>query len=146
MATYKQEYTVLAEAIVTNAIVVPTDAEVKVGEQPSIYYYTDRAAWDTGAQFTLISPRVVEVLELKPFGKGQYMGIGGDQESDTYLVHIGLPNGQLKRYVNVYCADLDDYDILLGMDIITETDFLITNSGGKTIFQFRSPSLGGVEL
>ena len=39
MATYRQEYTVLAEAIVTNAIVVPTDAEVKAGEQPSLYYY-----------------------------------------------------------------------------------------------------------
>ena len=62
MATYRQEYTVLAEAIVTrstsgrllptgrkNAIVVPTDAEVKAGEQPSLYYYTDSAAWDTGA-------------------------------------------------------------------------------------------------
>ena len=79
-------------------------------------------------------------------GKGQYMGIGGDQESDTYLVHIGLPNGQLKRYVNAYCADLDDYDILIDMDIITETDFVITNKDGKTTFQFRSPSEGGVEL
>ena len=46
----------------TNAIVVPMDAEVKAGEQPSLYYYTDSAAWDTGAQFTLISPRVIEAL------------------------------------------------------------------------------------
>ena len=146
MATYKQEYTVLAEAIVTNAIVVSTDTEVKAGEQPSLYYYTDSAAWDTGAQFTLISPRVAKALNLKPSGKGQYMGIGGDQESDIYIVHIGLPNGQLKRYVNAYCTDLDDYDILIGMDIITETDFVITNKDGKTTFQFRSPSEGGVEL
>lgn len=146
MGTYRQEYIVLANAIVTNAIVVPTDAEVKAGEQPSLYYYTDSAAWDTGAQFTLISPRVVEALGLKPSGKGQYMGIGGDQESDTYLLHIGLPDGQLKRYVNAYCADLDDYDMLIGMDIITETDFVITNANGKTTFQFRTPSEGGVEL
>jgi hypothetical protein len=146
MGTYRQEYTVLSDAIVTNAIVVPMDAEVKAGEQPSRYYYTDNAAWDTGAQFTLISPRVVEALAIKPSGKGQYMGIGGDQESDTYLVHIGLPNGQLKRYVNAYCTDLDDYDMLIGMDIITETDFLITNADGKTTFQFRTPSEGGVEL
>ena len=146
MGIYRQDYTVLANAIVTNAIVVPTDAEVRAGEQPSLYYYTDSAAWDTGAQFTLISPRVVEALGLKPSGKGQYMGIGGDQESDTFFVHIGLPNGQLKRYVNVYCADLDDYDVLLGMDIITQTDFLITNADGKTTFQFRTPSEGGVEL
>ncbi|MBQ8937708.1 MAG: hypothetical protein IJV06_06595 [Bacteroidaceae bacterium] len=62
------------------------------------------------------------------------------------MVHIGLPNGQLKRYVNAYSADLDDYDMLIGMDIITETDFLITNADSKTTFQFRTPSEGGVEL
>ena len=32
------------------------------------------------------------------------------------------------------------------MDIITETDFLITNKDAKTTFQFRTPSEGGVEL
>ena len=52
----------MANTIVTNAIVVPMDAEVKAGEHPSLYYYTDSAAWDTGAQFTLISPRVIEAL------------------------------------------------------------------------------------
>ena len=30
--------------------------------------------------------------------------------------------------------------------IITRTDFLITNKDGKTTFQFRTPSEGGVEL
>jgi hypothetical protein len=74
------------------------------------------------------------------------MGIGRDQESDTSLVHIGLPNGQRKRYVKAYCSDLDNYDVLIGMDIITETDFLITNADGKTTFLFRTPSEGGVKL
>ena len=32
------------------------------------------------------------------------------------------------------------------MDIITQTDFLITNKDEKTTFQFRMPSEGGVEL
>ena len=74
------------------------------------------------------------------------MGIGGDQESDTYLVHIGLPNGQLKRYVKAYCSDLDNYDVLIGMDIITETDFLITNADGKTTFQFRTHEGSGTSV
>ena len=52
----------------------------------------------------------------------------------------------LKRYVKAYCSDLDNYDVLIGMDIITETDFLITNADGKTTFQFRTPSEGGVKL
>jgi len=48
--------------------------------------------------------------------------------------------------VPVYGAELNDYSVLFGMDIIRRTDFLITNKDGKTIFQFRSPSEGGVEL
>ena len=53
-------------------------------------------------------------------------------------------------------ADLDDYSMLIGMDVIRRTDFLITNKDGKTTFQFfaseankfgcRTPSEGGVEL
>ena len=54
--------------------------------------------------------------------------------------------GDIVRDLKVYCADLDDYDVLLSMDVITRTDFLITNADGKTTFQFRTPSEGGVEL
>jgi len=32
------------------------------------------------------------------------------------------------------------------MDVIVFGDFLITNADGKTTFQFRTPSEGGVEL
>ena len=46
----------------------------------------------------------------------------------------------------VYGADLDEYSMLIGMDIIRHTDFLITNKDGKTTFQFRTPSEGGVAL
>ena len=46
----------------------------------------------------------------------------------------------------VYGADLDEYSMLIGMDVIRKTDFLITNADGKTTFQFRTPSEGGVEL
>lgn len=31
-------------------------------------------------------------------------------------------------------------------NIITLTDFVITNANGKTTFQFRTPSEGGVNL
>ena len=69
-----------------------------------------------------------------------------DTGAQFYLVHIGLSNGELITEHEVYCSDIDDYDLLLGMDIITQTDFLITNKDGKTTFQFRTPSEGGVEL
>ena len=48
-----------------------------------------------------------------------------------------------KEYDKIVQAE---YAALIGMDIITRTDFLITNKDGKTTFQFRTPSEGGVEL
>ena len=102
--------------------------------------------WDTGAQFTVVSPRVVASLKLQPYREGEIMGIGGDHTAKTYLIHIGLPSGDLIHNVEVYCSDIDDYDLLIGMDIITLTDFCITNKDNKTVFIFRTPSLGGIEM
>ena len=145
MNVFVKEYDRKADAIVTNAILMPA-GEVREDRPLPPYVYTENAAWDTGAQVTIISPRLVETLGLLPCGQGQFMGIGGDQVSDAYLVYVGLSNGDLIGEVKVYCSEIDDYDILLGMDIITETDFLITNKDARTTFQFRSPSEDGVEL
>lgn len=71
MSTFNKEYDGLADAIITNAIVMPA-VELKEGEKFPPYYYTDNVAWDTGAQFSFISPRVVEALELQPYREGKY--------------------------------------------------------------------------
>lgn len=145
MSSYKKEYGCPAEAIITNAIVMPA-VVLNEGDALPHYHYTENATWDTGAQFTVISPRVVDALQLKPYREGEIMGIGGDHTAKTYLIHIGLPSGDLIHNVEVYCSDIDDYDLLIGMDIITLTDFCITNKDNKTFFAFRTPSVGGIEL
>ena len=145
MSTFKKEYDVQASAVITNALVMVAD-ELKEGAEFPPCVYTESAAWDTGAEINIISPRLVETLGLVPHNKGEFMGIGGDQSVSTYMVHIGLANGKMIYNEEVYCSDIDDYDLLIGMDIITQTDFLITNKDGKTTFQFRTPSEGGVDL
>ena len=57
-----------------------------------------------------------------------------------YEVATGLPNDHLYHRYEVLCDELIDYEVLFGMDIVTETDFLITNKDGKTTFRFRTPS------
>ena len=145
MSSYKKEYGFPAEAIITNAIVMPA-VVLNEGDALPHYHYMDNATWDTGAQFTVISPRVVDALQLKPYREGEIMGIGGDHTAKTYLIHIGLPSGDLIHNVEVYCSDIDDYDLLIGMDIITLTDFCITNKYSRTTFAFRTPSVGGIEM
>lgn len=104
-------------------------------------YYTENALWDTGAQMTVISDRVVKALGLTPYGKGTVMGIGGEDNVDTYHIHVLLPNGFLACDVEAYCSDIED-DVLIGMDIINLTDFIITNVDGNTNFIMCAPSEG----
>ena len=56
------------------------------------------------------------------------------------------PTGDFVANVEVMENDFEDIDVLIGMDVIVFGDFLITNANGKTTFQFRTPSEGGVEL
>lgn len=145
MSSFNLTYDGFADAIITNAIVVSDKEQNDVGCFPP-HFYTDCAAWDTGSQFTLISPRIVEKLHLTPYREGGIMGIGGKKTVKTYKIAIGLPNGILIHDVEVYCSDLDDYDMLIGMDIITMTDFCITNADLRTKFSFRIPSEGGFDF
>lgn len=70
----------------------------------------------------------------------------GKQEVDVYLVSIFLPNGVGVKDVTVTLAQLDDIDVLLGMDIIVNGDFVVTNHGGKTRWSFRLPSVGPIDF
>jgi hypothetical protein len=40
----------------------------------------------------------------------------------------------------------DNCDIIIGMDIITQGDFAITNFGGNTFFSFRMPSIQTIDF
>jgi hypothetical protein len=140
---YKKQFEGKAKAIVSEAYLFPN---FKQGELPKWKFYSPVVAWDTGAECSSISTEVIEALKLKPKGHTEIMVFGGVQEVGIYDISIGLPNGKVFHDVEVFGADLDEYAALFGMDIITKTDFLITNADEKTTFQFRTPSEGGVEL
>ena len=70
MATYKKEYPYLVEDIVT-----PLDIYSGDGHK----FHTERAIWDTGADTTIISSRIVKQLNLQPYKQGGMSGIGVPQ-------------------------------------------------------------------
>ena len=143
MSEYKKTFNGIADAVITDAIVF---SATPVGKGHAIpkHVFTASAAWDTGSQFTLISQHIVEQLDLKPHAEGMIMGIGGDQKAETYIVHIGLPTGDMVQDLEVYCSDIDDYDVLIGMDIISLCDFFVTNKDETTELFVRIPSEGRI--
>lgn len=140
---FKKEYDSKAQAIVTEAYIF---TNFKQGELPAMKFFSPVVVWDTGAEHTSISMEVVEALQLKPKRTISIAVLGGVKEVGIYEVAIGLPNGKLYHDVEAFGAEIDEYAALIGMDLITETDFVLTNKDNKTTFQFRTPSEGGIEL
>lgn len=138
---FKQDYGGLLQAIITDAYVFDGTI-LELNKIPSRKFFTQNAAWDTGAEVTIVSQRVVNALGLKPFEHTKVMGIGGVEDADVYRIHLGLPNGYLYKNLIVYCSDIDDYDVLIGMDLIAQSDFFLTNINGHNRFTFQIPATG----
>lgn len=139
MPVYTQKSSELAEAIITECrICAPVD--FSKGEMPDKIYTTQNAMWDTGATNTLISPKIIKALGLKPFGKSGLSSANGVIETDTYLIHVGIPSGSIVTNILALEDDNEDYEVVIGMDIITQGDFAFSNKDGHSTFSFRIPS------
>jgi predicted aspartyl protease len=98
------------------------------------------AIWDTGATNSVISENVIKELNLIPIGKEKVYHANGWTMMKTYLVNIILPNNVEFYSLTVTESLLTGADVLVGMDIISSGDFVITASQGKTKFSFQMPS------
>lgn len=106
-----------------------------------------RALWDTGASCSLISTRVAKVLGLESIGKTGVSGYNsGVDVRDTYLVHVGLPTGDIVTNIQAMDCGSDEYDAVIGMDIIGKGDFAITHMTDKTKFSFQIPSATDIDF
>ncbi len=110
-------------------------------------YKTFKAIWDTGATNSVITQTVVDACQLKATGMAKVHGVLSTDVAETFLVNLLLPNAVQVVGVEVTLGKMAGAaDILLGMDIITNGDFSITNVGGETVFSFRVPSIKTVDF
>ena len=105
-----------------------------------------RGIWDTGATGSVITQNVVDALGLKPIDAVFFSHANGTSETEEYVVDFKLPNGVDILSLCVIRGTFDDYDLLIGMDIISRGDFSISNFNGKTMFGFRMPSVADVNF
>ena len=145
MAVYNSKHEHPIDAIVTPVAVceaVELTADMII---PKIFR-TMNCMWDTGATNTLITQAVVDELGLKPYGKCLVSDNTTVEETDTYLVHIGLPTGTTALKVEAMLSHSDDYDVVIGMDIINGCDFCFTNKDDKSMLSLRHPSVEHIIL
>ena len=105
-----------------------------------------KAIWDTGATSTVINQKIVKALNLIPTGKAinQVVGVAGKpvrHEVNTYFVNLFLPNKVILPGLTVSEGEPGGCDVLIGMDVIRQGDFSISNANNRTVWSFRVPSI-----
>ena len=141
-----QSFTVTAQG---RLLVIATPVDVGAAFDPSVATPALKrygAIWDTGATASVITEKVVTECGLKPIGITKAHGADGEYLTEVYLVCIGLPNGVGFSSLRVTKGKMAGCDLLVGMDVISQGDFALTNQGGKTCFSFRYPSAERVDF
>ena len=92
MPTFKKQYPTTVESVLTECDIYSDDGHK---------FHAECAMWDTGADTTIISSRIVRELQLQPYKQGGISGIGGSTGSNVYLVHVHVPTGDVVTYVEV---------------------------------------------
>jgi len=100
------------------------------------------AIWDTGASSSAITQRVVDELGLSVISRGITRTAAGPKETTMHSIHLWLPEHVVITHCIASCVDLKllGVDLLIGMDVISQGDFSISNYEGDTVMSFRMPS------
>ena len=100
--------------------------------------------WDTGATKTAISKSTIKALGVNPTGrKIKVRGVNGVYESDTYLIDLYLPDGFVfKDLLVTEMNDESEPPVLIGLDVILQSDFMVGSKDGRVLLKFRYPSEG----
>lgn len=109
--------------------------------------YTQRAQWDTGASCSCISRAVIDRLGLAPVSEAIVHTPSGERVMEKYILDIVLKELIVIKDLLVLGAEIgiQGLDMLIGMDVIRQGDFAVSNFDGKTQFSFRVPSLAHID-
>jgi hypothetical protein len=117
-----------------------------------------RGRLDTGCNVTCLSERLIRTLALAPRERSWSVTSAGERSTLIYYATIVLPNSivfpvmdvadfvQVKRDTSRTIKPVDDFDVLIGMDIITAGDLAISDDAGNTVVSFRRPHGGCIDF
>jgi predicted aspartyl protease len=99
---------------------------------------TIKALWDTGANHSVINSKFIEEFSLKGRKSMIVKTLAGETRSKLYKINIKL-SGQNFGSIALSDRKLDknEFDLLIGMDIISKGEFRIyKNKKSKVILSF----------
>lgn len=108
------------------------------------------AAWDTGANICALSPRVISGCDLTPEEEEiqvSHADAKGKKVS-AYHISLKLPNGIEFHNILAGKKMSEDVDVLIGMNVIGQGDFLVMGNAGRAeaLFRYSSVDDGGAGM
>ncbi len=140
---YTGRSNILANEVYISQAFAPSSSSTKIPTNAKKFI----AVWDTGATGSVITKRVVSDCGLKPIGMTKVNTAKGEATTAVYLANVFLPNNVAFSHVKMTEGELaGNIEVLIGMDIISQGDFAVTNKDGKTVFSFRIPSIECIDF
>ena len=137
MSTYTARFGKVVRELKSTAVVSVNDRYGDTKAPPAQV----TALWDTGAYSSAISEKVVDALGLKPVASVRACGVSGWYDSPVFKIDLQLPNQIKITGLSVSLGKMVAADILIGMDVLSMSDFNFTNNG-ETVLSIRTPSEG----
>lgn len=137
---FTTRYAGIVTALITQCAVSASWDPLEEKPEPVAVRY--QCLWDTGATISAITKRVATDLGLPTEALIPIQHAGGvSVDVPQHYVNLHLPNNVVMVGRPVAQLPLTNYDVLVGMDIISQGDFAVSNLDGKTTFTFRIPSV-----
>jgi predicted aspartyl protease len=119
---------------------ISTPVELFFGSYDAHKSVAASAIWDTGATRSVIAPEIMEKLNLNIIDTEHFYAINSKLLAEIAFVSVLFPNKAVINDLRVaICPITPKTNMLIGMDIISQMDFAITNGGGQTQFSFAIP-------
>jgi len=98
-----------------------------------------RALWDTGANVSVVCKTVAKNLGLESKGVTELRYANGAQKANVYKIDLHLSDDVVFKDLFVReCNDGGNFEMIIGMDVISRGDLRILNRSGKTVFEFEA--------
>lgn len=140
---FKKSFTLRYPNSHKNSIIVDVVLSffVYFSENPKQVEIKVKGLIDTGANGSCISRRLVEACRLEKKSAITVFSIQGESEVPVYEVDFILPNDM--KFENIPVMEIPgskNFDVIIGMNILSQCDVAITNDENGLVFSMRYPS------
>lgn len=113
------------------------------GDATDLSGFCARGLLDTGARVSGVGPRVISALGLRSYGKNRLGSATEERLVDYYLFRLGIGRTGddaapawpflFERVDGFSWSRETEFDVIVGMDILTQCDFTLSRNGHGTL-------------